>query len=433
MFVLSCEILIWHEYEYNENMLHKFAYEYRPLSKGKKEVLRYVFYFITAVLLTILYISIQSFNESNNHEKIPVVAIDSSLTGDKDSAKSSHTEVIGFLPSWNVAKKVSVPTEYLDQVIYFGLGITETGEIMKFNEEGEALIEWTYFNSDHFHEVRKNAKETNTQILISIKNFDNESIDTLISHPTYAKRAVENIRRFVLENSLDGVNIDFEYFTRSDFPTMKYYSTFLQSLTEAIKNDNPHATVSVDVNATVVYRDNAYDIVKIGEVVDQLIVMGYDFHVTGSSQAGPVAPLDAPVGSPSLTTTMNSLKGRIDPQKVVIALPLYGYEWQTYTKDFGSRTVPHTGALATYKRVRELKEARKDISLHYDQLSESPRIVYTQNGLIKQIYYEDENSLRKKYEYFASQEVGGIGFFALGYEGTYTEPWLLMKDIRASK
>jgi len=208
---------------------------------------------------------------------------------------------------------------------------------------------------------------------------------------------------------------------------------FENTFDKELKKQNPDAVLSVDINATAVYRDNAYDIVKIGDVVDHVIVMGYDYHIQTSSFVGPVAPIAADEDEPSLTKTIESMKGRIEPHKVILAVPLYGYEWQTYTKAADSRTIPQTGALATYKRVRELISVRDDLSISYDDLSQSPRIVYVQNGLIKQIYYDDEKSLMKKYELIAKHNLGGMGLWALGYEGDFIEPWNLIKEIRTSR
>lgn len=414
-------------------MLHQFYHEKSTLFSLRTEALRYAFFAITAILVSILYFTINSYSKEVFDEKTPIVISDDFTITSSDLESDHDTIVVGFLPSWSIAQKAKIYPEYMDQIIYFGLGITDAGELMKINEENIALIEWTYFLSDSFEELQSQAKETDTKILIAIKNFDNTSIDTLISSETNRKRAIRNITTLVTEHELDGVNIDFEYFTRTDFPTMKYYNQFLTDLSIELKKQNPHAVLSVDINASAVYRDNAYDIVKIGDVVDHMIVMGYDYHVPASSYAGPVAPIQSSGDKPNLTKTIESLKGRIDPNKVILAIPLYGYEWQTYTKEIGSRTIPQTGALATYKRVRELLEARDDLSISYDANSLSPRIVYVQNGLIKQIYYEDEKSIASKYDLIQKHKLGGMGLWALGYEGDYVEPWNLIKDIRTTK
>src|SRR3990167_667434 len=336
--------------------------------------------------------------------------------------------VIGFLPSWSIAQNAKVDTEYLDQIIYFGIGIDEHGNLMRIDEKNQPLVEWSYLNSDYFKNLQNESKRTETKILIAIKNFDNTSIDTLIGNEIYTNNAVSQLAKLVDDYDLDGINIDFEYFSDIDTQTLQNYNRFLSTLAAKLKEVKSAAVLSVDVNATVVYKDNAYDMVKIGEVVDQVIIMGYDYHQPASLYAGSVAPIDSVDDNPSIRHTIDSLTGRVDPEKLILGIPLYGYEWQTFSEEKNSRTIADTGAIATYKRVRELITGRDDVVLYFDDLSQSPWLTYNQNGLIKQIYYEDEKSLLEKIKFVELNNLEGIALWALGYEGDYTEPWAIIKQ-----
>lgn len=90
-------------------------------------------------------------------------------------AATSKKEVIGFLPSWSVASKTQVYPQYLTQIIYFGLGVTKNGDLITQDKKGEPVLEWTYFLSDYFKEIKEMAAKNNTKVLISIKCFDNAS------------------------------------------------------------------------------------------------------------------------------------------------------------------------------------------------------------------------------------------------------------------
>lgn len=347
---------------------------------------------------------------------------------------NKRNQVIGFLPSWTIAQNVKVYPEYLDQIIYFGIGIDEQGNLMKYDENNDWLVEWSYLNSEYFKLLQEDSKKTSTKITVAIKNFDNTKIDTLISNETYTNNAVAQLKELVQDYDLDGINIDFEYFSDVDFPTLQYYNRFLTKLTTELREVKPDAIISVDVNATVVYNDNAYDMVKIGEVVDQVIIMGYDYHTAGATYAGAVSPIDSDEDRPSIRKTIKSLEGRVDKNKLILGIPFYGYEWQTLTENQNSKTVPETGAVATYKRVRQLIASRDDVTLHFDEKTLSPWLSYNQNGLIKQIYYEDEKSLVEKIKFVELNGLEGIAIWALGYEGEYVEPWTVIKEnIRGKK
>lgn len=336
--------------------------------------------------------------------------------------------IIGFLPYWAVGNKATVYPEYMDQIIYFGLTMDQSGKLLTEDKNGNVLPEWNSLNSPYFSEIRADAKQTNTKVLIAIKNFNNDEINTLISNPQSVETAVTEIKKVLSDYDFDGVNIDFEYITRSDFPTQKFYNQFLKIVVEELRKEKADIIISFDVNATAVYADMAYDMVKIGDTVDQVIVMGYDYSQPSSVIAGPVAPIEMNSNAPSLTKTLDSLKGRVEPEKIVLGVPLYGYEWQVTHDAYQSKTVANTGAIATYKRVRELIANKESVSIHYDPDSKSPWLSYKQNGQIKQIYYEDEKSLESKIEFIHEHDLAGIALWALGYEGDYIEPWIVIKE-----
>jgi spore germination protein len=344
--------------------------------------------------------------------------------------KKEKKQVIGFLPSWLSAKEVKVDVKKLDQLIYFGFGVNKNGELIRVGTDGRPVLEWQFFTSDYFKKLQQEAKENKTKVLISIKSFDNGDIDTLISSPYFTERFIQELKVLVKDYDLDGINLDFEYFTDIDFPTHQHLNKFLETVNQELKKENPNTILSFDVNATVVLNDKAYDMVKIGETVDEIIIMAYDYHRTDSTLAGPIAPLYGSANEHSIMQTLDSLVGRVPSEKIIVAIPFYGYEWQTYNQSFKSPTVANTGALATYKRVRELIESRTDEQIKWDEKSMTPWLVYTQSGAIKQIYYEDERSLEKKIEVIKERKLGGIGIWSLGYEGDTEELWKVMEKIR---
>lgn len=349
------------------------------------------------------------------------------ITNKPEEEEYLPKEVIGFLPSWAMAKKIRVEVEHLTQIIYFGLGVNQQGDLIRYNQEGQPVFEWSYFNSDDFTDLRKESSNSGTKMLVALKNFDNESIDNLISNRIATGNMTKQILNLIEEYNLDGINIDFEYVTDTDFPTVKFFNRFLEDLSRALKNKDPSLIISVDLNAIAVMEDPAYDMVKIGEVVDQVILMAYDYRRAESTRAGPVAPLSGGENEHSIEKSVQSLAGRVPFDKVILAIPFYGYEWQTLNRDHKGYTVANSGALATYGRVQDLIKNKDDVSIRWDDKAQSPWLIYNQSGAIKQIYYEDNRSLAEKIEFVNNQKLGGLGIWALGYEGDYQEPWQVIE------
>lgn len=391
---------------------------------------------VSIVIILLVFISVLIFfiSSKNSRQKFyETLSINKTLSTNTITSQPTATktdgeklELIGFLPYWMVAQEAEVYPERLGQIIYFGLGVDKEGRIIKQNEEGVYLSEWNYLNLDYFDNLKSEAQSTDTKLLIAIKCFDNETIEKIISNQTVTNNLVSQVIELIDTYDFDGVNIDFEYFTSDDYPTTTYFNRFLETLSSSLHEKNPNLIVSVDVYADAVLIDGAYDLVKMGEVVDQVILMGYDYHRADSNRSGPVAPINSD-NETSIAESLDSLIGRTPIEKVILGIPFYGYEWQTLNDQHRSTTVANTGAIATYKRVRDLVENRQDVEINWDSTAASPWLTYKQSGAIKQIYYEDGRSISEKVKFAKIKKLGGIAIWALGYEGDDKQLWELIE------
>ncbi|MFA9288409.1 MAG: glycosyl hydrolase family 18 protein [Weeksellaceae bacterium] len=386
--------------------------------------------FITAILAIGVLSSVSFRGLASTNDTVEPVSANYTAPYAADSRHKDRKYVVGFLPHWSIGQKAKVYPEYLDEIIYFGIWLNDDGTLRKKNDQGKTLTEWNYLSTEEFAQLKAQTKNTNTKLSVSITNFSNESIDELISNKAARQRAINDIDKLITDNDFQGINFDFEYFGGNEFTTtLPNLNVFLQESVKELKARHPGLIVSMDLNASVVYADNSYDMVKIGEIVDYIMIMAYDYRVPTSTHAGAVAPMQA--DGANITKTVESLMGRVPPEKIILGIPFYGYEWQTETEEYGSKVIPHTGATATYARVRDLIAARDDVKVTYDETTKSPWLTYKQNGLIKQIYYEDERSLYEKMAFVHERNLKGLGIWALGYEGSYVEPWqLIMTHLR---
>jgi spore germination protein YaaH len=154
--------------------------------------------------------------------------------------------------------------------------------------------------------------------------------------------------------------------------------------------------------------------------------MAYDFHRPGVDYAGAVAPIEAPMGERSILEVVTNITNiGLDKNKIVLAFPLYGYEWKTETKEFGSQIKRGWYQMASWDRTKKLIE-EKDLEVKWNELSMTPWLVFEKEDEIHQIYYENEKSLDIKLKLAKDNKFLGVGFWALGYEGE--ENVLLVDD-----
>jgi len=360
--------------------------------------------------------------ETLKSERSQSVAV-SDLSTNVVTESEKLNEVMGFLPSWTPVEHATKNIDKMTQVIYFGLGVNSNGEIVKYNGEGDPVIEWNVFTSSEFENLKEVAKSKDKKIILAIKNFDNESIDTLISNQNSTNRFAKELVELVREYKLDGVNIDFEYVTDTDFPTRPFFNKFLSTIDVALNRLDPKLLLSVDINPLGATNDAAYDMPKIAEIVDYIIIMGYDYSRAPSTRAGPVAPLYAAGDGLSVSRTVTSLARRVSYDKVILGIPFYGYEWATYNRSYGSESYPGSGALATYKRVMQILDQSRNVRKYWDVKSQEPWLVYKDGSTIKQIHYEDDRSIALKVGFVRDHAMAGVAIWALGYEGDHQDIW----------
>jgi spore germination protein YaaH len=117
-----------------------------------------------------------------------------------------------------------------------------------------------------------------------------------------------------------------------------------------------------------------------------------------------------------------------------MGVPYYGYNWIVTTTDQNAVRIPGNDLIGTsqsqpYQNVMDtILETKPQIN--WDELAQSPYFTYTSpaTGMTRQVYFENEQSLKAKYELVKKYDLAGVGIWALGYDGGYQELWNLLKE-----
>ena len=149
--------------------------------------------------------------------------------------------------------------------------------------------------------------------------------------------------------------------------------------------------------------------------------MGYDYHYTGSYVTGPVAPLYG-AGSTAefdIQTAIEKAQRIMPKEKIILGMPLYGYEWESINNSPRSGIIPGTGLIASNLRVEQLLASCATCSGGFDEEAQETYIVYKdeKTNTYHQIFYPDKKSSLAKISFAENNHTGGIALWALGYEG----------------
>lgn len=330
-------------------------------------------------------------------------------------------EIIGFQPYWLLGKTTTNYAPYITDTTYFGLTMSGDGTIVKQVNKNETEPGWNNFKSQKLKDrlTQDNQNDLTTSLLVAA--MTESELQKLISDPEgHANTFIKEVTPLIKDNGYTDLNLDIESFNFASPSAQLAMTQFLQSIKKGL-DQNQLGTLTIELTASSLFHPLLTDPVAVGKLADRVVVMTYDFHYAGSELAGPVAPVGGAgtVSEIDVTTTIEQALAVIPREKLILGIPLYGYEWETLSEEPGSPVIPGTGKTATSARAEELHASCTDCQKNIDGSSLEPYLILPPNETshIQQIYYENADSLQKKLDLAKKYHLGGVALWALGYEG----------------
>mgnify|MGYP002639904809 FL=1 len=326
----------------------------------------------------------------------------------RNSLRDPSHVVFGYHPYWNGTAWENYVYDILSHVAWFGLEMNNSGGIT--NAHGwpvNGLVDLA-----HSHGVK---------VIVTVTNFDNAGIGTLLGNATYRQTAIDNLIARVIAGNADGVNIDFEFVPSS---ATANFNTFIHDLTEAFHDQIPGSEVSIAMPS--VDWSNAYDYDYLSDNCDGLMIMAYGYYWSGSANAGPASPLYSGVSSWHISRTINDYltKTGDDGSQLILGLPWYGRDWPVSSTAMNAPTTG-TGASIIYPAAETNSQL---YGKQYNTQVEAAWYNYN-DGQQHQVWFDDSTSLVAKYNYAVDTDIKGIGIWALGYDGGRSQIWGGLSDV----
>jgi spore germination protein YaaH len=187
-------------------------------------------------------------------------------------------------------------------------------------------------------------------------------------------------------------------------------------------------TISIDVSASsFVKTTNLEDPSSLAPFVDTVIIMAYDYHYAGSYVTGPVAPGEGAgiISEYDTGTAVEEALNTIPADKLILGIPLYGYEWETIESASRSAVIAGSGQTISNSRAEDFLSGCATCSARFDPIDMEESIIYKdqETGTYHQIFYPDKMATEYKVKLAKDNSLGGMALWALGYEGkTILEP-----------
>ncbi len=312
----------------------------------------------------------------------------------------AHKIVFGYHPNWAGQAWENYRFDRLTHIAHFSAEVDPlTGQIGQ--EHG-----WSTTG------LVTKAQQAGVKAILTCSNIGAAANTTLLAQPVRCQALIEALLGLVKKRNAAGVNIDFEQVSATQRANLAKFAT---DLAAAFRADLPGAEVSFAIPS--IDWSKSYDMVALNSACDYLVLMGYDYNWKGSKLAGPVAPLEGPLSIAKSVETY--LAGGVSADKLVLAVPYYGYDWPVQDDKVHALTTG-PGAPVVYHAA---KASAQKLGRKFDEATASPFYSYQNGDAWHQVWYEDAESLSAKYNLVKSRGLAGAGIWALSYDGANPELW----------
>lgn len=319
--------------------------------------------------------------------------------------------IYGFHPYWQNGSEGYYQYDLLSHLVYFSADVDPvTGGFTSTHSYSTAA-------------VITQAKNAGVKVHLCIVLFSKH--DSLWAKQSRQDALINNILARVKERNIDGVNIDFESMKSTDAAPFKKFILQLGDSLKANKKELCVELFAVDWNTVF----PASFFTDVNAVVDQYFIMLYDYYYSGSTTAGPIAPLrtSSATGYHVLKSIDTYLSRNCPPAKLIAGFPYYGIDWPV-SSNVRMASTTATGTSRLYNSAKNnYLDTIKASDKFFDATYASPWYRYQSGATWRQAWIEDSVSLAMKYDSVKTKKIAGIGMWALGYDAPEKELWNLLR------
>jgi spore germination protein YaaH len=331
------------------------------------------------------------------------------------------TEVYTWYPYWMGDVWKSYDLNLISTISFFSYNIDpKTGNYMNPAQ----IKQWRETD------LLDSAKKHDTKVLLSLAlEGEGNHLEYLDNEASW-NTTIDSIAVLLKERDADGIEIEF-----MDIP-LDRETKFLEFVTFLKDNlDYRFITKKMTLSLVIPAAPDKFpfDLEKLDESVDLFIVKGLDYHEEDGSVAA-VAPLrNETADGPSLENTLLTYLARgLNPEKSILALPLYGSQWSgTFDPVEGFYTTNFERKV-TLSEVNRVFQSKDSIYMITPTLDETTMTQYFflefQDNTSIEGWYDDAFTLSKKMDLALVNKFKGVGLWALGYDLGKIEVWEVVAE-----
>jgi spore germination protein len=320
--------------------------------------------------------------------------------------------VWGYVAWWMQDQWKSQPLAGFERLVFFQIEVSAEGDL-------DARHGWP----EQWTELIRAAADNAVPLDLGLTLLDTAVFNAVFGSQLFTDRLLAAALALASQPGVSGLHLDIEVNGHGARPdTLRRFREFVATLGLRLRQQAPQRSLSVFLG----HGDYAaiFDAPTLSRV-DHAVLQGYDAHYLKSAQAGPVSPL---AGGDYVTwVKMLAIADGLGlpRSRMRMGFPLYGYEWTVPsclargdTRGAGETTTLMPMAAGLLPQVQA--NVRDRVARHGARLETTSGSLYYRfvapTGVCTVGWFEDSVSLGLKSDWIASQKIGGIAFFPLGYD-----------------
>lgn len=255
--------------------------------------------------------------------------------------------------------------------------------------------------------------------LMVLTNFENGTFSTELATTIFTS---EELQEKVLDEAMNvmkqkgylGLDFDFEYLGAEN---RERYNQFLRKAVDKFKPEGYFisSALAPKISAEqlgVLYEGHDYE--AQGQIVDFIFFMTYEWGWSGGPPMA-VSPIN------QVRRVMDYAISEVPRDKVMMGIPLYGYDW-TLPYVVGG---PFARSISPQQAIQ--LAVRYNARIEYDTVSQAPHFnYYDEQGREHEVWFEDARSIQVKFNLVKELGLRGVFYWVLGNE--FPQNWLLIKE-----
>lgn len=309
-----------------------------------------------------------------------------------------------FVPYWQLdGRQIQFPSveftgDAEHRAVYFGVAVNQDG----VQQEEPGYQSLSLFNEKLPEGI---AKYVGVRMTNHSQNLD------ILDNPEAQSRIVEDVVALAANRQFDGIVVDLEFAPTLNGNLPSQINRFIESFQKAAHQKS--LKLAMTIYGDTFYRRRPYDIAYLSKIVDEMMIMAYDFHKV-SGEPGPNFPLRGRREFGYDMETMTADFAGVSADKLTVIFGMYGYDW---TVDEQKRPVkPATSNTLAQIRNKFLENCAGTncIRTRHKQAAET-EVEFVDGAKYHSVWFEDLESASQKAAFLRSRGIRSLAFWAYGY------------------